>query len=449
MAKAKDIECAKELLKNITFCVFDLETTGGNQKKDKIIEIGMVRVEKLKITEKKNFLIDPEIKIPEFIQKLTSISQGDVKGKPIIDDKIEEILEFMGDSVLVAHNTSFDIPFFNSVLRRLDRPEMTNKNICTNLMTKYLIPNLMNSNLNYMSRIFGIEHTKAHRAMDDAEATATLLLNYLSIFINKNITKINHLYYPRNRFELDRANFKKAPHYTGKRIVTDIESKLDDLNIPYLISLKGENGVILFALACQNDDGTKPEERQLIKDKLNGVDWKTATIRLFGPFVECLINYNSIFCKLSSEERASTMEFLWRLHFPKDDPRTIRIDEKELGDFMIFNHLVPDQYVIYPQVALNQKSRLIFRYPGHKKKLLQFLKSRIHKMNEGKFKRGTFCQELKQFLDHYLLQSRFRHTGIFQFNKGLPHGGQEQFVKELEGFLSKTPNGYNYPKEYI
>ncbi|MCK5883080.1 MAG: 3'-5' exonuclease [Bacteriovoracaceae bacterium] len=449
MAKAKDIECAKELLKDITFCVFDLETTGGNQNKDKIIEIGMVRIEKLKITDKKNFLIDPEIKIPEFIQKLTSISQNDVKGKPIIDEKIEEILEFMGDSVLVAHNTSFDIPFFDSVLRRLDRPEMTNKNICTNLMTKYLIPNLMNSNLNYMSRIFGIEHTKAHRAMDDAEATATLLLNYLTIFINKNITKINQLYYPRNRFELDRANFKKAPHYTGKRILTDIEKKLDELSIPYLISLKGENGVILFALVCQNDNGTKQEEREWIKGKLEGLNWKTATIRLFGPFVECLINYNSIFCKLSSEERTSTMEFLWRLHFPMDNPSSIRIDEKGLGDFMVFNHLVPDQYVIYPQMALNQKSRLIFRYPGHKKKLLQFLKSRIHKMNEGKFKQGTFSQELKQFLNHYLLQSRFRKFGIFQFNKALPHSGQEQFLKELEGFLSKTPNDYNYPKEYI
>lgn len=449
MAKAKDIESAKELLKDLTFCVFDLETTGGNQKKDKIIEIGLVKVEKLKIVDKKNFLIDPEIKIPEFIQKLTSISQEDVTGKPIIDDKIQEILDFMGDSVLVAHNTSFDIPFFNSVLRRLDLPELENKNICTNIMTKYLIPNLMNSNLNYMSRIFGIEHTKAHRAMDDAEATATLLLNYLNIFISKNITKVNHLYYPRNRFELDRANFKKAPRYTGKRIVTDIEKKLDELKIPYMISLKGENGIILFALACQNDENTSKEERKLIKHKLDNIDWKTATIRLFGPFVECLINYNSIFCKLSSDERAATMDFLWQLHFPSATPGSIRINEKELGDFIIFNHLVPDQYVVYPHMALNQKSRLIFRYPGHKKKLLQFLKSRIHKMNEGKFKRGVFCQELKSFLDHYLLQSRFRHGGIFQFKKSLPHSGQEQFVKELESFLAKNPNSYNYPKEYI
>ena len=192
-----------EQIKNLSFCVFDLETTGGNHEKDKIIEIGLIKIENLEIVAQKNFLIQPEIKIPEFIQKLTSIGPKEVKNARLIEDVIDDILDFMGDSILVAHNTSFDIPFFNSVLKRLGKPHLTNRNICTNLMTKHLIPNLLNSNLNYMSRIFGIKHKQAHRALDDAKATANLLLKYLHIFIKKNITKINHLYYPRNRYELD------------------------------------------------------------------------------------------------------------------------------------------------------------------------------------------------------------------------------------------------------
>ena len=102
-----------ELIKNLDFCVFDLETTGGNHKNDKIIEIGLVKIKNMKIVEQKNYLIQPEIKIPEFIQKLTSITPDDVKDSPLIEDVMDELLEFMGDTILVAHNTSFDVPFFN------------------------------------------------------------------------------------------------------------------------------------------------------------------------------------------------------------------------------------------------------------------------------------------------------------------------------------------------
>lgn len=449
MAKAKDIEVARDLLRDLSFCVFDLETTGGNQKKDKIIEIGLVKIEKLKIVEKKSFLIDPEIRIPDFIQKLTSIQQSDVEGKPIIDQRIDEILNFMGDSILVAHNTSFDIPFFNSVLERLNRPTLNNRNLCTNLMTKYLIPNLMNTNLNYMSKIFDIEHSKAHRALDDAEATARLLLKYLDIFITKNISKINHLYYPLNRFELDRANYKKAAHYTGKRIINDISEKLDELTIPYLIAIKGDNGLIQFALPCLNNSQCKGTERQLIFDKLETLDWQTVTIRLFGPFIECLINYNSLFCKMAAEERNAAIKYLWATHFPTVDQRVLKTAEEEIGDFIVFNHLVPEQFVIYPTSALNQNSRLIFRYPGHKKKLLQFLKSRIGKLNDGKMRKANFCDELKEFVDYYLIQAKFRHSGIMLFNRQLPQNEQEQFVAQLEQFLSKNHSPFAFPKEHI
>ena len=60
-------------IRNLNFCIFDLETTGGNHQKDGIIEIGLVIVHNLEIVMEKNFLIRPEIKIPEFIQNLTSI----------------------------------------------------------------------------------------------------------------------------------------------------------------------------------------------------------------------------------------------------------------------------------------------------------------------------------------------------------------------------------------
>ena len=124
-----------ELLSPLSFCVFDLETTGGNLKSDRIIEIGMVRIENLKITEKKSFLVNPKRQIPDFIQRLTSIKQKDVENEQTIEQIIDEILEFIGDRILVAHNASFDVPFLDAVLKRLGRDELENRSICTNLMT--------------------------------------------------------------------------------------------------------------------------------------------------------------------------------------------------------------------------------------------------------------------------------------------------------------------------
>ena len=73
-------QTSEKLLKSLSFCVIDLETTGGNQNYDKIIEIGLVKIDQLNIVDEKNILIDPEIPIPDFIQKLTSIKEKDIEG---------------------------------------------------------------------------------------------------------------------------------------------------------------------------------------------------------------------------------------------------------------------------------------------------------------------------------------------------------------------------------
>lgn len=438
----------KQMLKDMTFVVFDLETTGGNQKNDKIIEIGLVKIVNLEIVKEVSYLINPEIKIPDFIQKLTGIKQDDVEGSPIIEDVIDDVIEMMGDSILVAHNTSFDIPFFNSVLKRLKKPELENKSLCTNLMTKYLIPNLLNSNLNYMSKIFNIRHSKAHRALDDAKATAELLLNYLKIFIDKDIQKPNHLYYPRNRYELDRIHYKNDLHS-----VEEIESKLKKLKTPALVTLKGENGVILYSLPCTQHQ----EEHDFIIEKLKESEWKTATIKLFGPFLEALIHFNNLFSKMEPAARGETIRLMWELHLPgitlppKGQEHLIpdvNIDH-EFGDFVIAHHLVPEQMIIFPLQSLHVKNQLIFRYPSHKKKLLQYINSKSQRLGNNKLKQTHFHPLLKSFIDHYLEKQKENDSKLFVFKKKKPMSRPDDFLKELDSFLSENPNSYQYPSEYI
>jgi DNA polymerase-3 subunit alpha (Gram-positive type) len=448
-AKSKNMDLTGlEMLKDMDFVVFDLETTGGNHKSDKIIEIGLVKIQKLEVVQEVSYLIKPEIKIPDFIQKLTGIKQDDVEDAQTIEEVIDDILEMMGDSILVAHNTSFDIPFFNSVLRRLNKPELENKSLCTVLMTKYLIPNLLNSNLNYMSKIFNIRHSKAHRALDDAKATAELLLNYLKIFIDKEIQKPNHLYYPRNRYELDRIHYKVENH--GLEV---IEKKLKKLKTPALVTLKGENGIILYSLPCLQ----KPEEHKFILDKLKETDWKTATIKLFGPYLEALIHFNNLFSKMEPAARGETIRLMWELHLPgtKLPPKgqehlipDVNVD-RDFGDFVIAHHLVPEQMIIFPIQSLHMKNQLIFRYPSHKKKLLQYINSKSQRLSNNKLKSPHFHPLLRSYIDHYLEREKESDSGLFIFKKKKPLNRPDDFLSELDSFLSQHPNSYQYPSEYI
>lgn len=438
-----------DLIKDLTFCVFDLETTGGNHQSDKIIEIGMVKVKNLKIIEEKDFLIQPEMKIPEFIQRLTSISQKDVVDSPLIENVIDDILAFMGDSILVAHNTSFDVPFLNSVLTRLGKPELKNPSICTNLMTKYLVPSLMNSNLNYMAKIFEIRHKKAHRALDDARASAELLVRYLHIFLDKGISKLNHLYYPRNRYELDRLNFKN----TDDREV--IIKKLKALPSPALFTLKGENGIILTALPMTKSD----VEVAYAVEMLETLPWENATIKLQGPLIEAFVHFAGLFPKLDTEIRQNILNFLWKTHLPHlksgVHPSLVREEkplEKILGDFFVANHLVPEQFIIYPTVAISHRQELVFRYPGHKKKLLQYINSKSSKIAGGKIKRQSVHPQLKDFFEAYLVEVANSKKTLFFFKKkevGNTTQLQDAFFGVFDEFLRNNPNKYNFPRNYI
>lgn len=424
-----------QLLHDLSFCVFDLETTGGNHHTDKIIEIGLVKIEKLKIVDQKSFLIKPEMHIPDFIQKLTSIKEADVNDAPVIEDVIDEIIAFMGDSILVAHNTSFDVPFFNSVLRRLGKEELQNKAICTNLMTKYMIPNLLSSNLNYMSRIFDLNHQKAHRALDDALATADLLLKYLSIFIHKKIHKVNSLYYPKNKFELDRIHYKKTTPL--EKVISHIES----MSSPILVTLKGVEGIVLFSFPSLS---TEQEKQYLIK-KINEIPYEILTIKMIGPFFQGLIELSTYFSKLNESLQKETIQKLCEFHgidFNSLNAETA-VDFKH--DFIVMNHLIPDQFVIYPLRSLHHKMELVFRYPTHQNKLIQYINSKSARIAQGKLKKDHLAPLMNNFLCAYLEKA----SNYLLINRSQQKIVNVDIKSALETFMEENPNNYNFPRNYL
>jgi DNA polymerase-3 subunit alpha (Gram-positive type) len=428
---------SEELLKSLKFCVIDLETTGGNPETEKIIEIGMVRIEGRRITEERSFLINPQKEIPDFVQKLTGIKKADVEFCPKIEEVIDEIVSFIGDSILVAHNTSFDVPFLNSVLKKLQRPTMDNKVICTNIMTKYLIPDIMSSNLNYMSQIFAISHSQAHRAIEDARATGKLLLKYLDIFEEKKIRKINQLYYPRNKFELDRIIIE------AQEGLEKVFKSLETINSPALITVKGDNGVILTILPLKQPSAEVEE----MKTFLANFRWSQIQIRLCGPFIEGLFFMNANFIKIPEIYRKKTVEYLKKRH-----PLPLANDLIEQHDFIITPHLISGQYIVYSFLNFSPYSQLVFKYPAHKKKLHQFLIGQINRFEtQQKNKRKNFIQYDVKEIFLGLFQNSLTNDPDLYLSLKISEikNDLKNYQHRIEKLTASHPDPYNFPSTHL
>lgn len=433
----KTFNSSEELLKSLKFCVIDLETTGGNPETEKIIEVGMVIIEDRKISEERSFLINPQKEIPDFVQKLTGIRKADVEHSPKIEEVIDEIVQFIGDSILVAHNTSFDIPFLNGVLKKLHRPTLENKVICTNIMTKYLIPDIMSSNLQYMSDIFGIPHSQAHRAIEDAKATGKLLLKYLDIFEEKKIRKVNQLYYPRNRFELDRAIIENSQG------LDEVFRVLSTIHTPCVLSVKGDNGVILTILPLK----TPSQEVEEMKKFLTEFRWSQIHIRLCGPFIEGLFFMNSNFIKIPETYRKKTIEYL-KKRYPLPPAPTL-LDEQ---DFVITPHLISGQYIVYSFLNFSPYSQLVFKFPSHKKKLHQFLSGQVSRFEgQQKGKKKVFLQnDIKDVLLSLFQNSLSRKPDLYLTLRIADIKDERKtYLDRIEKLALEHADPYQFPLKHL
>lgn len=164
------------------FVVFDLETTGAKAPPCRITEIGAFRVSRGIITEKFHTLVNPEIPIPPFITALTGISDSMVKDAPLFADVADELLEFLDDSILVAHNAPFDMHFLNHEISRIyGEYRLANPCLCTVQLSRKLLPHIENHKLKTVAEHYSISLVNHHRASDDARATAEIFVNLIEM----------------------------------------------------------------------------------------------------------------------------------------------------------------------------------------------------------------------------------------------------------------------------
>ena len=163
-------------IKDITFSVVDVETTGLRPTSSRVIEIGIVKVCNNKIIEKYSSFINPGTRIPPFISSLTTITDDDVYDAPFFEDAASEILDFIGDSILVGHNLQFDFSFLKHEFERAGRDGFNPLKVCTLKIARKLYPELSSKSLGKVARHLNLRAKTLHRADDDAELTARVLL---------------------------------------------------------------------------------------------------------------------------------------------------------------------------------------------------------------------------------------------------------------------------------
>ena len=173
-----------EFVKNKNIVVLDIETTGIKANTDKIIELYMLKVYNNEVVEEYHSKFNPEIEIPLFISNLTGIYQWHVNSSPTIDQEIENIKTFIGDSVVIGHNLKFDLSFLNYDLINNGFENIANKNIDTLKLSRALLRNkVRNHKLSTLSRYFKTINKNDHNAKADVLTTYEVFNNLASCLL--------------------------------------------------------------------------------------------------------------------------------------------------------------------------------------------------------------------------------------------------------------------------
>ncbi|TQQ84144.1 PolC-type DNA polymerase III [Peptacetobacter hominis] len=174
------IEDANDLPLSQEFVVFDIETTGFSNVNDKITEIGAVKIKDFEVVERFSRLVNPEKDISYRIQELTGITNEMVQNEPTIETVLPEFMEFVKDSVLVAHNADFDTGFIKQKCSE-QNIVYDRKKVDTLMLARILLPQLKRHRLDRVAKEVGVQLKNHHRAVDDAEATAHIFIKFLEM----------------------------------------------------------------------------------------------------------------------------------------------------------------------------------------------------------------------------------------------------------------------------
>jgi DNA polymerase III subunit epsilon len=226
-------------LSEVTFCVLDLETTGGSPTESRITEVGAVKVrggERIGVLQT---LVHPGIPIPPFITHLTGIDEVAVAGAPTIREVLPTLDEFARGCVFVAHNARFDFSFVNAELQAHGYPLLPGPPVCTARLARRVVwPDVPNVRLQTLAQYFRTAVRPTHRALADAEATAEVLHGLLDLGGRLGILTLGDLYLA--------VTARGRPNYGKIRLADDLPTA------PGVYLFKGRDGRVLYVGKSKN-----------------------------------------------------------------------------------------------------------------------------------------------------------------------------------------------------
>ena len=278
-------------LAEATFVVVDTETTGTTAAKDRVIEIGAVKVRGGRVVETFSQLINPERSVPRRITRLTGISTAMLFDEPPAAEVLPAFLDFLGEGVLVAHNLPFDLRFLNAELARAGLAPLSNPTLCTLRLARRLLPGLRSKGLSSLIKFFKLDVKHRHRALGDAEATAEALIHFLNqLGYEHGLETLDEvLRFQRRRY----ADVGEGPAHL-KKIREEILPRLPDA--PGVYFMRDRGGAVLYigkAKSLKNRvrsyftgvEGHPPRTRELV-NTVRDVDWTETGSELAALLLE-------------------------------------------------------------------------------------------------------------------------------------------------------------------
>ena len=195
-----------------TYCVLDLETTGFSATTEKITEIGIMKLKDVEVIDEFSCFVNPEKHIPERVTEVTNITDDMVKDAETIDKVFPKVLEFLEDSVIVAHNAGFDVGFLKQNAKALGY-EFDYTYLDTLSLAKDLFPEYKKYKLGKIADNLGIKVEVAHRALDDVDTTVKVFNVMVDMLKKRGAKKLDDIDQVSRTEEAKKEEYKKLKTY--------------------------------------------------------------------------------------------------------------------------------------------------------------------------------------------------------------------------------------------
>jgi DNA polymerase-3 subunit epsilon len=217
---------ADPMLDEAELVVFDLETTGLSAVRNRICEIGAVRLRALEPVDCFQSLVNPGVALPEPVARLTGLRERELRSAPSVSSVLKRFLAFAGDDLLVAHNARFDQRFVERQLLEMHGRRLSEPPLCTAALARRLLEGrLRRVGLASLAHFFGVPTRPCHRALPDAEATAQVLVHLIGLAQELGATRLSELRTlaaPRKRRVYDKRSLaRRAPTRPGVYLFRD------------------------------------------------------------------------------------------------------------------------------------------------------------------------------------------------------------------------------------